>query len=209
MRKFVLTAAAASAALGLGFSAPAFAQDSGQTSGQLPFSGLRVEALGGFDHSGTDARTSGSNNGFVYGGAVGYDDRIGNIVLGVDGEIDGSTASSTANNVLTAGDRLHLSAGRDLYAGARVGYVVTPKTLVYAKAGYTNARVDGTYDVGAASFRQNQDLSGYRVGGGVEYSLTPATYIKAEYRYSHYQDIQDFGIKPDRQQVLAGVGFRF
>lgn len=209
MRKLVLTAAAASAALGLGLTAPAFAQDSGQDSGKVPFSGIHVEAVGGFDHIGTDAQTSGSNNGFVYGGAVGYDDRIGNIVLGVDGEIDGATTSTTAHNVLTAGDQLHLSAGRDLYVGARVGYVVTPKTLVYAKAGYTNARVDGTYDVGAASFRQSQDLSGYRVGGGVEYALTHATYLKAEYRYSHYQDIQDFGIKPDRQQVLAGVGFRF
>jgi outer membrane immunogenic protein len=207
MRKFVLTAAAASAALGL--AAPAFAQDASQGSGSVPFSGLHVEALGGFDHIGSDAQTSGSNNGFVYGGAVGYDDRIGNIVLGVDGEIDGSTASTTDHNVLTAGDQLHLSAGRDLYAGARVGYVVTPKTMVYAKAGYTNARVDGTYDLGAASFLQHQDLSGYRVGAGVERNLTQAVYIKAEYRYSHYQDIKSFDVQPDRQQVLAGVGFRF
>jgi outer membrane immunogenic protein len=203
MRTLVLTAA--TAALGLGLAAPAFAQESGQA----PFTGVRVEALAGYDHlSDRNADTSGKD-GFAYGGAVGYDARVGGVVLGVDGEIMGATTRARGNDVLTAGDSLRVGAGRDLYVGGRLGYVVTPRTMIYAKAGYTNARIDTDYSVGTARIEDHTDLDGYRVGAGVEYNVTPKAYVKAEYRFSHYGNAAGYDIDADRNQVLAGVGFRF
>lgn len=203
MRKLVLTAA--TAALGLGLAAPAFAQDSAKA----PFTGVRVEALGGYDNLSSGNDNSDGKDGFVYGGALGYDAQVGGVVLGVDGEITGSTTKVRAANVLTAGDRIRVGAGRDLYVGGRIGFVATPRTLIYAKAGYTNARLDVDYAVGTARIKDHTDLDGYRVGAGVEYNVTPQAYVKAEYRYSHYGKADDYNIDANRNQVLAGIGYRF
>jgi outer membrane immunogenic protein len=201
MRKLVLTAA--TAALGIGLAAPAFAQDSEKA----PFTGVRVEALAGYDHiSGGDGN---AKDGVVYGGAVGYDAQVGGVVLGVEGEITGSSAKIRANDLLTAGDRLRVSAGRDLYAGARLGYVISPQAMIYAKAGYTNARLEAKYAVGSTTIENHEDLDGYRLGAGIEYNVGPTTYVKAEYRYSHYGDLDGYDIDANRHQVLAGVGVRF
>jgi len=203
MRKLVLTAA--TAALGLGLAAPAFAQDTGKA----PFTGVRVEALAGYDNlSDGDSRSSGKD-GFVYGGALGYDAQVGGFVLGVDGEITGATTKVRGTDVLTAGDRLRVRAGRDLYVGGRIGYVVSPQTLIYAKAGYTNARINTDYTVGTARIEDHSDLDGYRLGAGLEYNVTPQAYLKAEYRYSHYGNAGGYDIDANRNQVLAGVGYRF
>ena len=62
MRKLVL--AAATAALGLGLAAPAFAQDVEKA----PFTGLRVEGLAGYDKLKDGGGNSDSSDGVVYGG---------------------------------------------------------------------------------------------------------------------------------------------
>jgi outer membrane immunogenic protein len=203
MRKLVLTAA--TAALGLGLAAPAFAQDSEKA----PFTGVRVEALGGYDNLSSGDDNSTGKDGFVYGGALGYDAQVGGVVLGVEGEITGSTTKVRATDVLTAGDRLRVGAGRDLYVGGRIGYAVSDRALIYAKGGYTNARVNIDYAVGTARIEDHTNLDGYRVGAGVEYNVTPRAYVKAEYRYSHYGQADDYDIDANRNQVLAGVGYRF
>lgn len=174
----------ATAALALMAAAtPAFAQDEAK-----PFQGPRVEVVGGWDRvNGGGAGTS----GFVYGGGIGYDLQRGQAVFGIDGEITGSTAKETDAGIT-------VKAGRDLYAGVRAGYVVTPNTLLYAKGGYTNARVTAE----SAGVRVGENLDGFRLGAGVERKFGPV-YGKVEYRYSNYdQDLE-------RHQVVAGIGYRF
>ena len=112
-------------------------------------------------------------------------------MFGVEGEVTGSTAKETDAGVT-------VKAGRDLYAGVRAGYVVAPNTLLYAKGGYTNARVIGE----TANVRVADNLDGFRLGAGVERQFG-RFYGKVEYRYSNYsQDVE-------RHQVLAGLGVRF
>ena len=84
-----------------------------------------------------------SADGLTYGGDVGYDVQSGRWVFGAEGEVTGSTAKVT-NNPSAAGALGYgrVKAGRDLYAGARIGYAVAPRTLIYAKGGYTNQRLD-------------------------------------------------------------------
>ena len=199
MRKLLLAALFAATA-----ATPALAQDA------APFTGLRAEGVVGYDSisDGSD-QDSASSNGILYGGQLGYDFQAGRAIVGVEGEVTGSTTDTRADSLLAAGDRFQLDAGRDLYAGARVGVAVSPQAMIYAKGGYTNAQLNSEYRLGTAVTRDTVELDGYRVGAGVEYQLTPQFHIKGEYRYSNYSSIEDYDTDLDRHQLLGGIGVRF
>lgn len=199
------------AVLMAGAAVPAFAQDEAPATpvSQAPFTGLRAEGIAGWDRLQAGHGDAGSSDGVVYGGQIGYDAQFRGVVVGVEGEVTGSTVDTRTDNLLAAGDRLRVDMGRDLYAGARVGFAAGNRALIYAKGGYTNARIEERYDSGVTSVRDHQDLDGYRVGAGVEYQIAPTTYVKAEYRYSHYGNAEGYDIDVDRHQVLAGLGVRF
>lgn len=206
MRKLVIATAAA--AMGAALATPALAQS------QAPFSGPRVELLAGWDHLNAHDGNGSGRDGLTYGGAIGYDANLGgSTILGIEGEIDGSTTKARAYDIVNTGDAARLKAGRDLYVGGRLGYVVSPRAMIYAKAGYTNARFNARYfDGTATTFEDSQNLGGYRLGAGVEYNVTPTAYIKGEYRYSHYghiDGVDNYDPNLDRHQIMAGVGMRF
>lgn len=182
MNKFWFLAAAAPLA-----AAPAIAQDAPTAA----FSGARVEAIGGWDRVQADG---GHDDGALYGVGVGYDLRRGSTVFGIEGEANDSTQKESLGG-------LTQKAGRDLYVGGRIGAVVGGGNLIYAKAGYTNARytLSGTGTGTLAS----GNLDGVRVGAGIEHQMGRSAYVKAEYRYSNYEQ----GVS--RNQVVAGVGLRF
>ena len=193
MRKYVFAALIAGA-----IAAPAFAQEA------APFTGLRVEGLVGYDTTKVEGEGS---DGVLYGGAVGYDMQLGGAVLGIEAEATDSTIDECVSGVVNAGDELCGEFGRDLYVGGRIGAVIGSKALLYAKAGYTNGRVRLDYEDGTAGTALDtsvgENLDGVRAGGGVEFALSPKAFIKAEYRYSNYE--QGF----DKHQGVAGIGFRF
>ena len=198
MRTMILAALAASA-----LATPAFAQRQ-----DAPFSGPRAEAVLGLDIV-VDRDADEGYNGLLYGGAIGYDYQTNGVVFGVEGEITGSTVKATATDVLVAGDTMRSTPGRDLYAGVRIGGLVTPNTLVYAKGGYTNARIDADYTAGSTTLSDSENLDGYRLGAGVEQRLTGNVYVKGEYRFSHYGSGNDFDANVNRHQIVGGVGIRF
>jgi outer membrane immunogenic protein len=190
MRKLTLLAAAAAAT----FSANAFAAG---------ITGPRVEAIAGWDHVKTNLGALGkpSQDGFVYGLGVGYDFGVGSKVsLGIDAEITDSTADF---DVTSGTSRARLSAGRDLYAGARITGAVTDKLNLYAKVGYTNARFTGTTKIGNTTTSASGNADGVRGGLGLQYALGSKAYVGAEYRYSNYES------DLSRHQVVGTVGFRF
>lgn len=192
MKKFILAALAATA-----MATPALAQDA------APFTGFRLEGLVGYDNV---KGNGGGRNGVAYGIGAGYDFQLGGAVLGLEGEAMDSSAKGCDTNFITATDRICANAKRDLYVGARIGAAVTPSTLLYAKAGYTNARIGVNYTDSATpanNYGLHENLDGIRVGAGVEQKFGQNLYAKAEYRYSNYEK----GIA--RHQVLGGIGFRF
>ena len=200
MRNLILAAVATTA-----LAAPAFAQTAG-----APFTGLRIEGVAGYDALKDGHDTS---DGFVYGGAVGYDVQLNNLVVGAEGELTGSTTDTRTDNLINQGDRFRVGMGRDVYLGARVGVPLNPTTLAYAKGGYTNARVDTRYTQGTTETRDHTDLDGFRLGAGLEHQIGANTYIKGEYRYSNYgkadNSVGRYNIDVDRHQLVAGVGMRF
>lgn len=200
MRNLILAAVVTTA-----LATPALAQTTA-----APFTGLRIEGVAGYDALKDGHDTS---DGFVYGGAVGYDVQLNNLVVGAEGELTGSTTDTRTDNLINVGDRFRVGMGRDLYLGARVGFPLNPTTMAYAKGGYTNARVDTRYTQGSTETRDHTDLDGFRLGAGLEHQIGARTYIKGEYRYSNYghadNSVGRYDIDVDRHQLVAGVGMRF
>lgn len=204
MRKYLIVAVAAAAA-----ASPALAQDTGP---RAPFTGPRVEGIVGWDRlSDGTGQDAGSSDGVIYGGQIGYDFQAGSAIFGIEGELTGATTDTRADSLLVAGDRLRIDAGREAYVGGRLGFLAGDRAMIYAKAGYTNARIDSEYSVGTTRAEEGVNLDGYRVGAGAEVQLSPSMYLKGEYRYSNYSNIQDFDddINLDRHQVVGGIGIRF
>jgi outer membrane immunogenic protein len=174
---------------------PAMAQES------APFTGPRVEGLVGWDRVQAQGE---KDNAIGYGAAVGYDMQMGGAVVGVEAEYSDSDNRNCVGSATVADPRLCVKTSRDLYAGGRVGTVIGGSTLLYAKAGYTNAEAKLTSDDGADQITLDKsNLDGVRVGAGVEHAVGPRSYVKAEYRYSNYEA----GVQ--RHQAMGGFGFRF
>ena len=215
------------AALGLlaastAFAAPAMAQDVNPN-----FTGPRVGVITGYDAtrpgSSEDSDIDGDDqtvDGFLYGVDAGYDFAVSGAVIGVEAELSDSTGKVKADtrdpNYFGYG---RVSPGRDIYVGVRAGVLATPSTLVYAKGGYTNAKLNVVGYNGDVDVNQNYELDGYRVGAGVEQAIGTNTYAKLEYRYSNYSNADfrfgdgatsgNFDVDTDRHQVAVGLGMRF
>ncbi|MFC0587875.1 outer membrane protein [Novosphingobium aquiterrae] len=196
MKKFLMIGAAFAAFA----PAAAMAQDAGS------WTGAHADVVGGWDQvkvkDGIAPGVDYSKDGVVYGGGLGYDYDTGSVVLGVDAELTGSTVKDCETITTTT---YCLKAGRDIYAGARVGVAVgdARDTLLYFKGGYTNARSTADTTVGTTTTSFSSDEDGYRVGAGIEHKFSDSMSAKVEYRYS------DYGDGFHRNQVVAGLGFRF
>ena len=202
----ILAAAGLCAAL---CATPAIAQDAG-----TPSSGFYTGPIVGIDDLESD-RAGGGGYGFVYGGVVGYDFSTPTSVFGLEAELTDSNANNNASGLLTLADKARLSNGLDLYAGVRAGFRPGRSNLIYAKAGYTNLDVKGTYTSAAGTTTSVKDtLDGVRVGIGVEFGLTSNVALRTEYRYSWYGSFDNVGspnlnYDMDRQQGTASLLFRF
>ena len=191
------------------------------------FTGPRVEATLGYDHTGAGSSVSNNNgrddqkiDGLLYGGGIGYDIATSsNVVLGAEAELTGSTAKSDRNDYTSDFGYGRVKQGRDIYVGARAGYIVAPTTMLYVKGGYTNSKLEVLAGSTSQTTDNNFKLDGWRVGAGAEHAMGPNSYAKLEYRYSNYErgnidyatggTSQRFDVDTDRHQVVASYGFRF
>ena len=191
------------------------------------FTGPRVEATLGYDHTGAGSSVSNNNgrddqkiDGLLYGGGIGYDIATSdNIVLGAEAELTGSTAKSDRNDYTSDFGYGRVKQGRDIYVGARAGYVVAPATMLSVTGGYTTSKLEVLAGSTSQTTDNNFKLDGWRVGAGAEHAMGPNSYAKLEYRYSNYErgnidyatggTSSRFDVDTDRHQVVASYGFRF
>jgi outer membrane immunogenic protein len=186
---------------------PAFAQE------EAPFTGPHIEGIVGYDD------VSEGKGNLMYGVNAGYDFQLGGVIAGIEGEYADSDVKGSASDLITTGDSFSLNTDRDLYVGARLGFAISPTTMIYAKGGYTNAKFEGRFNDGLGTiYNTGVTTDGYRLGAGVEQKFNlfgPSGFIKAEYRYSNYKNIDigedDFDLETDfdRHQAVVGVGVRF
>jgi outer membrane immunogenic protein len=164
----------------------------------------------------TGATTSRSldTSGVMGGGYVGYNFALGQgglfgtgllggnflgggVVLGVEGDFQGTSNSSSFSWVdLNTGDAVTLHRQQNWLASAngRLG-VAYDRALFYAIGG--GAWAQGNSSLAFTSptagfigtFGRNTDLSGWDVGGGVEYAFTPNWVGRVEYRYYDFGNV--------------------
>lgn len=199
-----LPALAAAIAAAAAFASPAAAET---------FNGPYVGATAGWNRAEVAERTldtlaidtEATRDSAVIGIYAGYNHKVTDkIVLGAEAgfsaAIDDTVRARSLERPLDIDPRYSF----DL--SARAGYLVTPRTLVYARGGYANQRIRATLETPAGTVRDSDNLDGWTVGGGVEYAITPSISARAEYRYSDFgQDGGDF----ERHQTLVGVSYNF
>ncbi|MES2444899.1 MAG: hypothetical protein V4574_18910 [Pseudomonadota bacterium] len=211
MKKFIVASAMALTA-----ATPAFAQDYGSdapaTREKSAFEGVSIAAL-----FGEDVLTIQENNqadterDIMYGGSIGYDHQVGNVLIGVQAEITQSQAAFKVDDLLVAGDHFRSEAGRDIYGGVRVGFGGR-KAMIYAGAGYVSSQLTSVYTAGASTLKETETKGGFRVSMGGEYQVK-RLFGRLEMRYQDLGDYTVFtsptGFARTHLQVLAGVGVRF
>lgn len=198
---------------------PAFAQE------EANFQGPHVRAIVGWDNFSAGNGPSTSKDGAVFGGGFGYDFQRENFVVGIESELTSSSGSASWDGIANPADHLKVEAVRDIFIGARAGYVVMPQLLLYGKIGYSNFKVKNQYDAnmpGSSRIKDKVTSDGFRVGAGLKYRFSGNFYARGEYRYTHYGDVNDyelpepalaavngFDVDVDRSQVIVGIGYRF
>lgn len=123
-------------------------------------------------------------SGFLGGGQVGYNAQFGNFVLGAEADIQGGWVDGSAAGV--AGLAGPASASSDLNwlstLRARAGFAAD-RMLIYATGGVAWADMDLSANVGGTRFSGSDTLTGYAIGGGVEWALDNNWTARAEYLY--------------------------
>lgn len=149
----------------------------------------------------------------VFGEAtVGYDYMATNrLLLGVfaDGRFGNI---ETKLNASGAGFDAHVRNDYGFDVAARIGYLVTPSSLVYALGGYSWQH----FDLGTSPSIYSYDtgLNGFIVGVGLETALSTNWTLKTEYRYAQYES-DDFGSggllsdKPSMHTFHVGLNYHF
>lgn len=168
--------------------------------------------FGDFTKGGKNA--FGSPSGGLVGATAGYNQQYGNIVVGVEGDIDWADASNKktlTGPVYTKGQLEALGTVR-----GRLGYAID-RVLLFGTAGYAGGEVKTSLtDVpNGLGFSDSSYRNGWVAGAGVEYAFTNNISAKAEYLYSQLESKTLFSA-PDTTKaginistVRAGVNYKF
>lgn len=153
--------------------------------------------------------------GVIGGGQIGYNWQAGQILLGVEGDFQGSSQKGSGST--TIGGITYSTEGRIPWFATlrgRLGYVNGP-WLIYATGGgaWLNYELDVSAAGGSAS--DHTTKGGWTVGGGVEWMFFPRWSAKLEYLYidTNSTSVTLFGNTFDARAkeniVRAGVNYHF
>ena len=240
MKRLLITLPA-TAVLLAGVSQAALAQSGPSGSWAGPYGGIHIGYGNG---SGDDVETTGQapanvsnvvsgarpggvsvdEDGFVGGVALGYNLQSGNIVYGVEADIDYTDIedSSTRTTTNAAGAALVNTFRNDLeYLGtlrARLGAVVNGgNTLVYATGGLAWGNIESSVSMSAPSpatgvtqFRGSSDNTetGYVLGAGIEQAIDSKLRMTASYMYYDLgHDTVNVALVPTAVPLGGGTGY--
>jgi outer membrane immunogenic protein len=151
--------------------------------------------------------TKKSRNEALFGGQLGYNTQLGNMVFGLETDLsmNGFGKGSKRTVVGTSADMRYTGTLK-----ARAG-VAFDRTLVYATGGLAYGALEAT----RGNLSKTRGKTGYVVGAGVEYGITQNWSAKLEYNYVSLGK-QDFQLGTTRTKiglnehlVKAGVNYRF
>lgn len=172
-----------------------------------------------------DAGTD-TGSGIVGGGQLGCDYQAGTLVVGVQGDLDGSAV--TGNHLYPFIPTKTLGFGTDWFATqtVRIGYSALPNALLYVKGGVAEARLSYTDADPTVPYFGSAGLVrvGGTVGGGVEYAFAPDWSVFAEYDYTAFDShnttlsyalpipitaLYTYNETQNLQRLLVGVNYKF
>lgn len=136
------------------------------------------------------------DTGFGGGGFAGYDLAIARRWR-IGGELEGTIGGGTPEAVIRDGYRYGQSPRFGFRATGRLGFVATPRLLLYGKGGYggNRYRLTGNFAV--------QDAHGwsssFAVGGGAEWRVTERVGLRLDYTH----------VDNSSNQLLLGIPIRF
>jgi outer membrane immunogenic protein len=171
----------------------------------------------------------GDSDGFLAGVHTGYNMQFGGFVLGVEGDIEGVFGDDDDDDFFGGtvlrdvnGNPIAFSFGPNSldWQGsirARLG-VAFDRLLVYGTGGWAFGGVSGGFRNGGILFDDNNDdtLTGWTLGAGVEYAFTNNLTTRLEYRYTNFDRDDDIfnnvsigGKDFDFHTIRAGLTYKF
>jgi len=182
---------------------------------KAPFDGAYMGGaftLGKFDTdaSVTPNATSTSASAKKFSGGIygGFGKQMDQLYFGLEGGFYLDRNPQAKFNFGTTSTGLKAKNTFDL--SGRVGFVAD-RALFYGLGGFTNTNFE---TIGLAS-NESKRLSGFRYGGGVEFSLTPELSLRAEYTRANYKkwDVASgsdmINFDPNDNRFLIGASLRF
>ncbi|WP_020176361.1 outer membrane protein [Methyloferula stellata] len=157
--------------------------------------------------------------GVIGGGHLGYNWQVNQFVLGVEGDVEGSTLQGSgpyASGVYTLTTNIDVQGS----VRGRLG-IAWDRLLLYATGGVAFAQIENKYSNTATGLDDlKATRTGWTVGGGVEYAFKPNWSARIEYRYTdlgRYTDLlinSSQGTLGDRRHetdgaVRVGVSYKF
>jgi outer membrane immunogenic protein len=138
-------------------------------------------------------------------------------VIGFMGDVTWSGPQSIASlNGAGAGVSVTTRANMGVNAMARIGFLPTRTTLLYAAAGYAGEYITTTGNafVGGASANVYRDdyVNGWTVGPGIETVIFGGWTTRLEYRYSQYEEksiTNGSSVQPSMHTIRAGLSYKF
>jgi outer membrane immunogenic protein len=148
---------------------------------------------------------NGDKTAITGGGFLGYRIQFGSYVVGAEGDINAKTASASlsyGDHNLYRTETFYGTArqGWDASIRGRLGYLVTPWTMVYGTGGVAFGNVSGSFAynafqsdgncnpgfcaTAAGGGTWNTTRTGWTGGGGVEMMLSQLWSVRLEYRYT-------------------------
>ncbi len=133
-----------------------------------------------------------SGQGFVGGLLAGYNHMIApRWLIGIEGDVSFPDITSRINVEEAAFDLLDLSVEQkrpEYSLRTRLGYLVTPGTLLYGTAGWTWSDFTRTLSVPTDAFFETDNVwfDGPQLGAGIETMIAPGWIARLEYLYSLY-----------------------
>ncbi|MBX9778159.1 MAG: outer membrane beta-barrel protein [Xanthobacteraceae bacterium] len=123
------------------------------------------------------------SKGFVAGGLVGYNVMLApRWVAGVEADASWQNIKTTANFF---GGQVEGQSDWSASFRARLGYLLTPTTMLFVTAGWSWSEMEVTNTIGFDSLKST--LNGPQAGFGIETLYTANWIIRTEYLHSFYQ----------------------
>jgi len=172
----------------------------------------------------TGERFNNTDSGFIGGGQIGYNQQIGNLVVGVEATLSGADLNRDFHSILFPSVRFSADINTIATVTGRFG-VASNQWLLYGKAGWAGAQVEfsgrSSAPLPVDSFSFDNWRNGWTLGAGLEYKIARNISLGVEYSFIELGSDRDNGISTlgipvtlrdhdlQIQSVTARLNFQF